>query len=410
MQAVSSPSAPPPPRFGSPRTPPSAVRPPSPRPRLPLSGSAPLPSAPPPLRGSCSPRPPPPLSGSAPLPSAPPPLSGSAPPPLGPASPQRVGPPPLGPASPQRVGPPPLGPASPQRVGPPPLGPASPQRVGPPPLGTTVQHHGVYLFSETEMVTYTLHQHRHMAFTHCHCKTPSQGACGAAQPQGPMAGQGSPVCNASSGVKPEQGMASASPSCSEENLSCPICLEVLSSPVSTPCGHNFCRTCIETSWSGQYSYKCPLCNKVFKERPDLRVNFLITDLADQFRSRLQVNEQHCAKPGDVPCDICNGTKLKAVKSCLACLISYCHTHLEPHQRVPGLKRHQLVDPMDRLEDRVCLQNPGESAALQGLDDGGGLSSARRTDREQSPGPAGGDAEREDGEPTRPESSPRQVCL
>ncbi|CAL8374715.1 unnamed protein product [Boreogadus saida] len=316
-----------------------------------------------------------------------------------------------------------------------------------------------------------------MAFTHRHCKTPSQGACGAAQPQGPMAGQGSPVCSASSGVvslgipgqpegflkyagdllglgmgelppkadagtrdvlnlrprgfleycltclalsgcvgsdgpcekKPEQGMASASPSCSEENLSCPICLEVLSSPVSTPCGHNFCRTCIETSWSGQYSYKCPLCNKVFKERPDLRVNFLITDLADQFRSRLQVNEQHCAKPGDVPCDICNGTKLKAVKSCLACLISYCHTHLEPHQRVPGLKRHQLVDPMDRLEDRVCLQNPGESAALQGLDDGGGLSSARRTDREQSPGPAGGDAEREDGEPTRPESSPRQVC-
>ncbi|XP_056439238.1 E3 ubiquitin/ISG15 ligase TRIM25-like isoform X3 [Gadus chalcogrammus] len=151
-------------------------------------------------------------------------------------------------------------------------------------------------------------------------------------------------------------MASVFPSCSEENLSCPICLEVLNCPVSTPCGHNFCRTCIETSWSGQYSYKCPLCNKVFEIRPDLQVNFLITDLADHFRSRLQVNEQHCAKPGDVPCDVCNGTKLKAVKSCLACLISYCHTHLEPHQRVPGLKRHQLVDPMDRLEDRICKKH------------------------------------------------------
>ena len=152
------------------------------------------------------------------------------------------------------------------------------------------------------------------------------------------------------------GMASVFPSCSEENLSCPICLEVLNCPVSTPCGHNFCRTCIETSWSGQYSYKCPLCNKVFEIRPDLQVNFLITDLSDQFRSRLQVNEQHCAKPGDVPCDVCNGTKLKAVKSCLACLISYCHTHLEPHQRVAGLQKHRLVEPMDRLEDRMCKKH------------------------------------------------------
>ncbi|XP_056439237.1 E3 ubiquitin-protein ligase TRIM39-like isoform X2 [Gadus chalcogrammus] len=102
----------------------------------------------------------------------------------------------------------------------------------------------------------------------------------------------------SDGQKPEQGMASAFPPCSEENLSCPICLEVLNCPVSTPCGHNFCRACIETSWRGKFSYTCPLCNKVFQKIPDLRVNYLVTDLADQFRSNLQVNEQHCAKPED----------------------------------------------------------------------------------------------------------------
>ncbi|CAL8357969.1 unnamed protein product [Gadus morhua 'NCC'] len=48
--------------------------------------------------------------------------------------------------------------------------------------------------------------------------------------------------------------------------------------------------------------------------------------------------------------------LKAVKSCLVCLISYCQTHLEPHQRVAGLKKHRLVDPMDRLEDRMCKKH------------------------------------------------------
>ena len=38
------------------------------------------------------------------------------------------------------------------------------------------------------------------------------------------------------------GMACANTSWSEENFSCSICLDVFSSPVSTPCGHNFCRT------------------------------------------------------------------------------------------------------------------------------------------------------------------------
>ncbi|CAL8273304.1 unnamed protein product [Gadus morhua 'NCC'] len=59
---------------------------------------------------------------------------------------------------------------------------------------------------------------------------------------------------------------------------------------------------------------------------------------------------------EVPCDVCTGTQLMAVKSCLVCLISYCHTHLEPHQRVTGLKRHQLVNPMHCLQDRICMKH------------------------------------------------------
>ncbi|CAL8389650.1 unnamed protein product [Boreogadus saida] len=58
----------------------------------------------------------------------------------------------------------------------------------------------------------------------------------------------------------------------------------------------------------------------------------------------------------VPCDVCTGTQLKAVKSCLVCLISYCQTHLEPHQRVAGLKKHRLVEPMDRLEEIMCKKH------------------------------------------------------
>ncbi|CAL8389654.1 unnamed protein product [Boreogadus saida] len=113
-------------------------------------------------------------------------------------------------------------------------------------------------------------------------------------------------------------MASAKTSCTEENLLCSICLDVFRNPVSTRCGHNFCRTCITKFWDTKQKYNCPICNHLFQTRPYLQ--------------------------------------LKAVKSCLVCLISYCQTHLEPHQRVAGLKKHRLVEPMDRLEEIMCKKH------------------------------------------------------
>uniref|UniRef100_A0A8C5BY23 E3 ubiquitin-protein ligase TRIM39-like n=1 Tax=Gadus morhua TaxID=8049 RepID=A0A8C5BY23_GADMO len=151
-------------------------------------------------------------------------------------------------------------------------------------------------------------------------------------------------------------MASANTSCLEENFSCSICLDVFNSPVTTACGHNFCRTCITKLWDEQVKYKCPLCNKLFDTRPDLQINTLLSEMVDRFGTSVRVKEQPCVEPGEVPCDFCAGTQLKAVKSCLMCLISYCQTHLEPHHRVAGLKKHRLVEPMDRLEDRMCKKH------------------------------------------------------
>ncbi|CAL8290737.1 unnamed protein product [Lota lota] len=148
----------------------------------------------------------------------------------------------------------------------------------------------------------------------------------------------------------------SSTSWSEENFSCSICRDLFNSPVSTPCGHNFCRTCITTFWDDQVQCKCPVCNKLLHTRPYLQVNTFISEMVDRFRSSVRVKEQPCVEPGEVPCDVCTGTQLKAVKSCLVCFTSYCHTHLEPHQRVTRLKRHRLVDPMDRLEDRMCKKH------------------------------------------------------
>ncbi|CAL8386284.1 unnamed protein product [Boreogadus saida] len=151
-------------------------------------------------------------------------------------------------------------------------------------------------------------------------------------------------------------MASANTCWSEENFSCSICLDVFNNPVSTTCGHNFCRTCITKFWDEQVQYKCPVCNKLFNTRPDLQVNTFLSELAAQFRTTVRVKEQPCVEQAEVPCDVCTGTQLKAVKSCLVCFTSYCQTHLEPHQRVARLQKHRLVEPMDRLEDRMCKKH------------------------------------------------------
>ncbi|KAM4614757.1 LOW QUALITY PROTEIN: E3 ubiquitin-protein ligase TRIM21-like [Polymixia lowei] len=156
-------------------------------------------------------------------------------------------------------------------------------------------------------------------------------------------------------------MASASSLLSEEQFLCSICLDVFTNPVSTPCGHNFCKTCITQLWDNNVLCRCPLCNKLFNTRPELQVNTFISEMAAQFRKSVQVKanscpDQQCAKPREVLCDVCTETMIKAVKSCLVCLASYCETHLEPHQRVERLKRHKLIDPVENLEDRMCKKH------------------------------------------------------
>ncbi|XP_062299833.1 E3 ubiquitin-protein ligase TRIM39-like [Scomber scombrus] len=156
-------------------------------------------------------------------------------------------------------------------------------------------------------------------------------------------------------------MSSASNLLSEDQFLCSICLDVFTHPVTIPCGHNFCKNCITQHWNINSHCQCPMCKDVFDRRPELRVNTFISEMADQFRRSAVKKSSSCSdqqwtNTGDVLCDVCTETKLKAVKSCLVCLTSYCETHLEPHQRISGLKRHKLIDPVKNLEDRMCKKH------------------------------------------------------
>ncbi|XP_028441911.1 E3 ubiquitin-protein ligase TRIM21 [Perca flavescens] len=160
-------------------------------------------------------------------------------------------------------------------------------------------------------------------------------------------------------------MSAASCLLTEDQFLCCICQDVFTDPVTVPCGHNFCKTCITEHWDINVPNQCPNCKEVFNTRPELQVNTFISEMAAQFRQSAQQkasssssssSEQQVSKPAEVPCDVCTGTKLKALKSCLVCLESYCETHLEPHLTRPGLKRHQLIDPVENLEGRMCTKH------------------------------------------------------
>ncbi|XP_062338538.1 E3 ubiquitin-protein ligase TRIM21-like [Osmerus eperlanus] len=155
-------------------------------------------------------------------------------------------------------------------------------------------------------------------------------------------------------------MASCSSLLSEDQFQCSICLDVFTDPVSIPCGHNFCKACITKYWDNCDLCQCPMCKMTFDKRPDLYVNTFISEMAAQFRKseplKAAISPDLSPTKPEVSCDICTGTKLKALKSCLVCLASYCETHLEPHQRVAALKKHKLIDPVENLEDRMCQKH------------------------------------------------------
>uniref|UniRef100_A0AAY4A4N2 Bloodthirsty n=1 Tax=Denticeps clupeoides TaxID=299321 RepID=A0AAY4A4N2_9TELE len=151
-------------------------------------------------------------------------------------------------------------------------------------------------------------------------------------------------------------MASSSSYLSEEQLQCSICLDVFTDPVSTPCGHNFCMGCINEYWDNCSQTQCPLCKEIYLQRPELRVNTFISELAAQFRKLApekfsSVTELHSETA--VSCDACTD---QAVKSCLDCGLSFCKTHLEPHMVTPKLKKHKLMDPVENLEDYICKKH------------------------------------------------------
>ncbi|XP_060739035.1 uncharacterized protein LOC132854536 [Tachysurus vachellii] len=137
---------------------------------------------------------------------------------------------------------------------------------------------------------------------------------------------------------------------SKDQLLCSICVDVLTDLVPTPCGHNLCKSCIIQCWDKNQLCHCPLCNQILSKRTKLKINITLRKVADYFKKKSGSD-----KP-EVLCDACSGEKLKALKSCLDCCASLCKTHLEFHNKMPKLKKHKLLNPVENLAANICQKH------------------------------------------------------
>uniref|UniRef100_A0A8B9D3J0 RING-type E3 ubiquitin transferase n=1 Tax=Anser cygnoides TaxID=8845 RepID=A0A8B9D3J0_ANSCY len=159
----------------------------------------------------------------------------------------------------------------------------------------------------------------------------------------------------------------------EEELTCSICLSLFNSPVTVPCGHNFCTSCLELTWAGlETGFSCPQCRATFAGRPQLRKNTVLCRVVEQLQGcaggeQQQQQQQQRQEDEDeedeavaeeaaapVCCDSC--LQAQAVQTCLTCMASFCAEHLRPHHDSPAFRDHQLCPPVRDLQQRKCSQH------------------------------------------------------
>ncbi|XP_075701367.1 E3 ubiquitin/ISG15 ligase TRIM25-like [Rhinoderma darwinii] len=132
-----------------------------------------------------------------------------------------------------------------------------------------------------------------------------------------------------------------------EELTCSICMNVYTDPVTLPCGHNFCQECISRTWDNQREGEntCPECIERFSKRPQIRRNLRMCSIAKSFLYTQERQEEY-----GVFCTYCIHSHVPAVKSCLICEASLCSGHLRVHSRS---EHHTLNDLLIYSGRKVC---------------------------------------------------------
>ncbi|XP_077352916.1 E3 ubiquitin-protein ligase TRIM69 [Festucalex cinctus] len=87
------------------------------------------------------------------------------------------------------------------------------------------------------------------------------------------------------------------------DLTCSICLDLFKQPVSLPCDHTFCQSCIEGYWTGPRGHSqavsgsCPQCRKVYPGQ-SYRPNRIVANIVESYCQGLEESGGGGSRPGD----------------------------------------------------------------------------------------------------------------
>ncbi|KAM8786932.1 E3 ubiquitin-protein ligase TRIM65 [Rhynchonycteris naso] len=122
-----------------------------------------------------------------------------------------------------------------------------------------------------------------------------------------------------------------------DKLVCAICLGLYLDPVTLPCGHSFCGTCIRNWWSTRVK-ECPECREAFPDAAELRRNVALSDVLEVVSARpyppqgptsaphTDPGSDHCARCPihGQPLELFCRTEGRCV--CIECTVSECRLH------------------------------------------------------------------------------------
>uniref|UniRef100_A0A4W5Q1J3 Uncharacterized protein n=1 Tax=Hucho hucho TaxID=62062 RepID=A0A4W5Q1J3_9TELE len=135
-------------------------------------------------------------------------------------------------------------------------------------------------------------------------------------------------------------MASSSHSLSEEQFLCSICLDVFTEPVSTPCGHNFCKACISGYWDTTDLCQCPMCKSTFCTRPELNINTSCLECQTSFYPVENLEDRMCKKHDRLLELFCRTDQTCVCQFCIE--TDHKNHHTIPLEKEFGEKKAQLV--------------------------------------------------------------------
>uniref|UniRef100_A0A671RR89 Uncharacterized protein n=1 Tax=Sinocyclocheilus anshuiensis TaxID=1608454 RepID=A0A671RR89_9TELE len=143
-------------------------------------------------------------------------------------------------------------------------------------------------------------------------------------------------------------------SLSEDDFSCPVCIEIFKAPVVLSCSHSVCKECLQQFWRTKETQECPVCRRLSRHEPPL--NLVLQNLCESFlkerkESRSSGSEELCSSHSEKLKLFCLEDKQPV---CLVCFTSQQHDNhkFRPISEVVSSYKEELNTALKSLQEKL----------------------------------------------------------